>query len=94
MTPSVIESNEGTVSDIPADLRYTAAGTVGPPHRRRHRRVGITDFAQSSLGDVVYDARLPDVSAAVTAGDSFEVESTKIGLRPVPRSLRDGGRDR
>ena len=38
---------------------------------------GITDFAQSSLGDVVY-VQLPDVGSEVTAGESFgEVESTK-----------------
>lgn len=65
------------MSEIPADLRYTAEhewvrvtgdGTV---------RVGITDFAQSSLGDVVY-VQLPEVGAEVTAGESFgEVESTK-----------------
>ena len=65
------------MSDIPADLRYTAehewvrrtdSGTV---------RVGITDFAQSSLGDVVY-VQLPDVGATLSAGDAFgEVESTK-----------------
>jgi glycine cleavage system H protein len=40
-------------------------------------RVGITDFAQSSLGDVVF-VQLPDIGADVTAGESFgEVESTK-----------------
>ena len=65
------------MSEIPADLRYTPEhewvrvtgdGTV---------RVGITDFAQSSLGDVVY-VQLPDVGSKVSAGESFgEVESTK-----------------
>ena len=40
-------------------------------------RVGITDFAQSALGDVVF-VQLPDVGTEVTAGESFgEVESTK-----------------
>ena len=40
-------------------------------------RVGITDYAQDALGDVVY-VQLPTVGAAVAAGDSFgEVESTK-----------------
>ena len=65
------------MSDIPADLRYT------PEHEWVRRagddtvRVGITDFAQSSLGDVVY-VQLPEVGTAVTAGESFgEVESTK-----------------
>ena len=40
-------------------------------------RIGITDFAQDSLGDVVY-VELPDVGAAVVTGGSIaEVESTK-----------------
>ena len=65
------------MSEIPADLRYT------PEHEWVRRtgdgtvRVGITDFAQSSLGDVVY-VQLPDVGSEVAAGESFgEVESTK-----------------
>ena len=40
-------------------------------------RIGITDYAQDALGDVVY-VTLPEVGAAVTAGESCgEVESTK-----------------
>ncbi|MFI5047099.1 MAG: glycine cleavage system protein GcvH [Acidimicrobiia bacterium] len=40
-------------------------------------RVGITDFAQDALGDVVY-VQLPAVGAAVVASGSIaEVESTK-----------------
>ena len=40
-------------------------------------RVGITDFAQSQLGDVVY-VELPDVGATLTAGQSFgTIESVK-----------------
>ncbi|MBJ7398905.1 glycine cleavage system protein GcvH [Mycolicibacterium sp.] len=65
------------MSDIPAELRYTAE------HEWVHRtgadivRVGITDFAQSSLGDVVY-VQLPEVGTEIIAGESFgEVESTK-----------------
>ena len=39
--------------------------------------VGITDYAQGELGDVVF-VSLPDVGAAVSAGQAFgEVESTK-----------------
>ena len=39
--------------------------------------VGITDFAQEALGDVVYFG-LPQVGVAVTAGESFgDVESVK-----------------
>ncbi|OJZ74189.1 glycine cleavage system protein H [Mycobacterium paraffinicum] len=65
------------MSDIPPDLHYT------PEHEWVRRsgddvvRVGITDFAQSALGDVVF-VQLPDVGAELTAGESFgEVESTK-----------------
>ena len=40
-------------------------------------RIGITDYAQDALGDVVFVA-LPEVGAAVTAGQPCgEVESTK-----------------
>ena len=61
--------------NVPVDLRYTADhewakledGTV---------RVGITDFAQEALGDVVF-VQLPSLGA-VEAGATFaEVESTK-----------------
>ena len=61
----------------PEDLKYTpehewietkAGGTV---------RIGITDFAQEQLGDVVF-VQLPEVGAKVAAKDSVgEVESTK-----------------
>ena len=65
------------MSDIPADLRYTAEHEWVRRTGDDTVRVGITDFAQSSLGDVVY-VQLPEVGAAVTAGESFgEVESTK-----------------
>ena len=61
---------------IPADLRYSsdhewarADGDVV--------RIGITDYAQDALGDVVYVA-LPSVGAALEAGAALgEVESTK-----------------
>lgn len=62
---------------IPEELRYTpehewvrlsAEGTV---------RVGITDYAQTRLGDVVY-IQLPRLGTTVTAGEPVgEVESTK-----------------
>jgi glycine cleavage system H protein len=40
-------------------------------------RVGITDYAQDALGDVVF-VQLPTVDTTVSAGGSFaEVESTK-----------------
>lgn len=40
-------------------------------------RVGITEYAQDALGDVVF-VQVPDVGSTVTAGDTVgEVESTK-----------------
>jgi glycine cleavage system H protein len=65
------------VSDIPSDLHYTAEHEWVRRSGGDTVRVGITDFAQSALGDVVF-VQLPDVGSQVTAGESFgEVESTK-----------------
>jgi glycine cleavage system H protein len=65
------------VSDIPADLHYTAEHEWIRRSGDDTVRVGITDFAQSALGDVVF-VQLPDVGTELTAGESFgEVESTK-----------------
>ena len=62
--------------DSPVELRYS----------RDHEwvrmessvaRIGITDFAQDALGDVVY-VELPEVGLVVTANSAFaEIESTK-----------------
>jgi len=65
------------VSDIPADLHYTAEHEWVRRSGEDTVRIGITDFAQSALGDVVF-VQLPDVGSDVAAGESFgEVESTK-----------------
>ncbi|BBZ39612.1 glycine cleavage system protein GcvH [Mycobacterium conspicuum] len=65
------------MSDIPADLHYTAEHEWVRRSGGDTVRVGITDFAQSALGDVVF-VQLPDVGSEVSAGESFgEVESTK-----------------
>jgi glycine cleavage system H protein len=65
------------VSEIPADLYYTTEHEWVRRTDADTVRVGITDYAQSALGDVVF-VQLPDIGADVVAGDSFgEVESTK-----------------
>jgi glycine cleavage system H protein len=65
------------VSDIPAELYYTEEHEWVQRTGDDTVRVGITDYAQSALGDVVF-VQLPDVGTEVTAGESFgEVESTK-----------------
>ncbi|HEX3623534.1 MAG TPA: glycine cleavage system protein GcvH [Acidimicrobiales bacterium] len=64
------------MNDVPGDRRYSKdhewalvdAGRV---------RIGITDYAQDALGDVVF-VQLPDVGASIDAGGACgEVESTK-----------------
>ena len=65
------------MSEIPADLYYTEEHEWVQRTGDDTVHVGITDYAQSALGDVVF-VQLPDVGAEVTAGESFgEVESTK-----------------
>ncbi|MFC4372765.1 glycine cleavage system protein GcvH [Nocardia halotolerans] len=61
----------------PEDLRYTAEHEWVRQTGPTTVRVGITDYAQSQLGDVVF-VQLPDADNDVTAGQSIaEVESTK-----------------
>jgi glycine cleavage system H protein len=62
--------------NVPDDLRYT------PDHEWVRQegdtlRVGITDYAQDALGDVVF-VQLPEPDADIDGGATFgEVESTK-----------------
>ena len=50
---------------------------MGARRRNAWRAIGITDFAQDSLGDVVF-VQLPDVGVDIVAGASVaEIESTK-----------------
>jgi glycine cleavage system H protein len=61
---------------IPDDLRYSSDHEWVRLEDGR-ARVGITDYAQDALGDVVF-VDLPEVGAKVAAGDAIsEVESTK-----------------
>jgi glycine cleavage system H protein len=62
--------------NVPDELRFTSdhewARVEGD-----QIRIGITDYAQDALGDVVF-VQLPEPGATVQVGDSFaEVESTK-----------------
>ena len=61
---------------IPDDLRYSSDHEWVRVEDGR-ARVGITDYAQDALGDVVF-VDLPEVGASVAAGEGIsEVESTK-----------------
>ena len=61
---------------VPEDRRYTKDHEWALPEDGRVR-VGITDYAQDALGDVVF-VQLPEVGTVVEAGGACsEVESTK-----------------
>jgi glycine cleavage system H protein len=61
------------------DLSYTAEHewVRTPGSEPGSVRIGITDYAQEALGDIVY-VTLPEVGAEITRGESCgELESTK-----------------
>jgi glycine cleavage system H protein len=63
--------------EVPDELRYSTEHEWARAEADGRVRVGITDFAQDALGDVVY-VDLPETGTQVTAGQAFgEVESTK-----------------
>lgn len=66
------------MSNIPDSLKYTKEHEwVASTENDLVFRVGITDYAQSALGDIVY-VQMPKVGQAVTADTVCgEVESTK-----------------
>ena len=61
----------------PENLKYTAEHEWVRTSAGNVVRVGITDYAQDSLGDIVF-VNLPEVGTTVEAGQAMgEVESTK-----------------
>ena len=65
------------MSNIPADLRYAKSHEWLKVAADGTALVGITDYAQSSLGDITF-VQLPKVGAVLKAGETFGVvESVK-----------------
>ncbi|GAB2843620.1 glycine cleavage system protein GcvH [Pseudoduganella ginsengisoli] len=65
------------MSNIPADLKYTASHEWVRAEADGTLTVGITEFAQDALGDIVF-VELPKVGNSYTAGDDAAVvESVK-----------------
>jgi glycine cleavage system H protein len=65
------------MSDAPENLKYTKEHEWVEELSTGNVRMGITDFAQGALGDIVY-VQLPKVGDQLTAGKVCgEVESTK-----------------
>ena len=64
------------MANIPAELKYTKSHEW-VKEEDGLAVVGLTDFAQNALGDIVF-IDLPQVDDEVTAGESFaDVESVK-----------------
>jgi glycine cleavage system H protein len=65
------------MSNIPAELRYAKSHEWLKRESDGTVTVGITDYAQNSLGDITY-VQVPKVGAALKAGETFGVvESVK-----------------
>jgi glycine cleavage system H protein len=65
------------MSNIPAELRYAKSHEWARLEKDGTVTVGITDYAQNSLGDITY-VQVPKVGAALKAGETFGVvESVK-----------------
>ena len=63
--------------NVPAELRYSKDHEWARLESTGRIRVGITDYAQDALGDVVF-VELPATGTLVASGDTVgEVESTK-----------------
>ena len=65
------------MSNVPADLKYSKDHEWVAETGANRFRIGITDYAQGALGDIVY-VQLPKVGDSVSEGEVCgEVESTK-----------------
>ena len=77
--------------DIPADLRYSADHLWAHAAPGGLVRVGVTDFAQQSLGDVIA-VTLPgpgdEVTAGEACGDIEAVKSVSDLIAPVTGTVR------
>jgi glycine cleavage system H protein len=81
------------MSEIPADLKYTRSHEWVRTLTNGNVEVGITDHAQSALGDLVF-VEVPDSGRALKVGDAFAVvESVKAAsdvYAPVAGSVVEG----
>ena len=65
------------MSEVKADLLYSEEHEWAAKGAARTVRIGITDFAQSRLGDIVF-VELPELGAKTSEGDSLgTIESVK-----------------
>src|SRR5574338_354181 len=72
LSPSRTHPRSPTMSQIPADLKYTASHEWVRVEADGTLTVGITDHAQQALGDVVF-LELPEAGRQVAAGEACAV---------------------
>ena len=81
------------MSDSPADLKYTKSHEWVRTLADGNVEVGITDHAQSALGDLVF-VEVPEAGKVVKAGDTFAVvESVKAAsdvYAPIAGTVLEG----
>lgn len=81
------------MSDSPADLKYTKSHEWVRPLPDGNLEIGITDHAQSALGDLVF-VEVPEPGKTLKAGDTFAVvESVKAAsdvYTPVAGTVVEG----
>jgi len=76
------------MSNVPAGLRYAKSHEWLKLESDGTATVGITDYAQSSLGDITY-VQLPKVGATFKAGETFGVvESVKAAVGSLSAGSR------
>ena len=79
------------MTDVPTDLRYHSDHLWVRPGSEHLVRIGVSDFAQQSLGDVLA-VTLPAVGEKITVGDPCgNIESTKSVsdlVAPVSGTIR------
>src|SRR3954464_1964319 len=72
------------MSNIPSDLRYAKSHEWVRTESDGTVTIGITDYAQNSLGDITY-VQVPKVGATLKAGETFGVvESVKAASDLYP----------
>ena len=65
------------MSSVPSDLRYSKSHEWLKPAGDGTALIGITDYAQASLGDITF-VQVPKIGAVLKAGETFGVvESVK-----------------
>jgi len=79
--------------NVPADLKYTAAHEWARAESDGTVTVGITDHAQSALGDLVF-VEVPEAGKSLKAGETFAVvESVKAAsdvYAPIAGTVVEG----